>query len=163
LTQSPDQSEWLQRVLGFTLPQDAATSTFTPAASAAAPSPESSNDTRTIWREAKDEVDDKLNALAAALRQFDDPDMERIADFGLFGVTKGESVALMKALMDFETTPAERRATKAAPLQKAISGFRAVLTGHPFIGQIDNNPFGVTVAMRSTLGAALDQIERSIG
>ena len=58
-------------------------------------------DVRAIWRDAKDAVDDGLNRLAAELRTYEDPDLERIADFGLFGLGTGENVALNKALIEF--------------------------------------------------------------
>lgn len=139
-----DKNAWVGRVLKFSLP------------------PKSSGggriDPLVTWREAKDSVDEHLNDLAAELREFDDPDLTRIADLGLFSIGKGESVALMKGLMEYRTGgPA-----KADGLRKAVAAYRAVLSGSPLVKLIDDNPFGVSVSLAATLGGALDQIERAL-
>lgn len=142
---------WVERVLGVTRRKPGP-----------GPAPQRRIDRRGIWRDAKEAVDDGLNALASELRSYDNPDLERIADLGLFALGKGENVALAKALIEYESAGDDRRPRAGAQLRQAIAGYRAVITGHPAVRQIDNNPFGVTVAMAATLGSALDQIERSI-
>ncbi|HET8996864.1 MAG TPA: hypothetical protein VFN42_09365, partial [Acetobacteraceae bacterium] len=89
-------------------------------------------------------------------------DLERIADFGLFGIGRGENVALNKALIEFATARPESRDATAKKLQAAITAYRSVIEGG-LVDDIDNNPFGVSVNVRTTLGRALDEIERAVG
>jgi hypothetical protein len=110
-----------------------------------------------LWRDAKDEIDTRLAALATALHDFDDPDLDRIADFGLFGIGRGESVALAAALIE-----ADRAAPAARDkLAKAVGQYRGLLSSR-LVQYIDDNPLGVSVGMADRLGAALNEIESSI-
>jgi hypothetical protein len=118
---------------------------------------------RVIWQTAKEAVDMRLEQLAGALRSYNHPDLDRIADFGLFGLTRGESVALNRALIEYDAAPTSRKPAAGSQLQQAVGAFRAVLTQHPAIVQLDKNPFGVRPAMRATLSGALDRIEQAIG
>lgn len=116
-----------------------------------------------IWRDAKEAVDAKLIQLAQKLRDYGDPDFDRIADFGLFGMTDGQTVALNVALRELAGAAPAKRPTAAAGVRTAISDYRAVMAGDGTFDLIDENQFGVDVALRATLGAALNQIERSLG
>jgi hypothetical protein len=42
----------------------------------------------------------------------------------------------------------------------AVHSYRDFLDGAPIVDLIENNPFGVTVPMRATLGGALKELER---
>lgn len=119
-------------------------------------------DVRAIWRDAKESTDASLEALARELRSYDDPDLERIADFGLFGIGRGENVALNKALIEFAGARPESRDTVAKKLHAAVTAYRSVIDGG-LVDDIDNNPFGVSVNVRATLGQALDAIEHAAG
>ncbi|HET8995254.1 MAG TPA: hypothetical protein VFN42_01165 [Acetobacteraceae bacterium] len=119
-------------------------------------------DLRAIWRDAKESTDASLEALARELRSYDDADLERIADFGLFGIGRGENVALNKALIEFATARPESRDAAAESLRGAVTAYRSVISGG-LVDYIDNNPFGVSVNVRATLGRALDEIERAVG
>ena len=146
----PERTEWVSRVLGVTLRPVGPR-----LVSSKGPSP------RIIWRDAKETVDAGLGKLADALREYDDPDLERIADFGLFGLGRGENVALMKALMEYDAAGPERRDAATKQLRTAVDSYRKVLA-HPFAALVDANPLRVPVGLRSTLGAALDQIAGSL-
>jgi len=153
--------QWVQRVLGVApgLPGSSPTGAPKPPPGA---TPGQRIDRRALWRDAKETVDDALNALGTELRSFGNPDLDRIAEFGLFGLGKGENVALAKALIEYDTAPEPRREAAGKALRQAIAGYRAILTGHPAVRQIDTNPFGVSVTMAATLGGALDRIEHSL-
>jgi hypothetical protein len=118
-------------------------------------------DVRAIWRDAKDSVDEGLNKLAAELRSYEDPDLERIADFGLFGIGTGENVALNKALIEYSGAAPNRRQYAAGKLKIAIGNYRALLQKEPMVGLIDTNPV-VPMQMRATIDGALTQIEQAL-
>ena len=145
----PNRDAWVTRVLGVALH-----------GGSAAAKPAGGIDVRATWRDAKESTDAALNALASELRTYGDPDLERIADFGLFGIGKTENVGLNKALIEFATAAAERREAAGKKLREAVGAYRAIIGGD-LVAEIDGNPFGVHVGVRETLGQALDQIERA--
>jgi len=116
-------------------------------------------DPRAIWRDAKDSTDAALSRLAQAMLAYEDPDLDRVAKFGLFGIGTKENVTLNKALIEFNAAPPERRAEMGKKLLAAVQAYRIVLGGN-LVGLIDTNPYGVATGLRSVLGAALDDIAR---
>jgi len=153
-----EQNAWVKRVLGVD----------TGAFAAPPGSPElnaAEVDPGALWREAKEATDERLNILASKLRNTGDPDLVRIADYGLFGISnggKGINVALNKAMFEYVAAVGDRRAQAAAKLRKAAQDYRATLASNEAVKLVDNNPFGVDVAVLATLGAALDRIEASL-
>ena len=148
MTAENDLSEWVLRVLGVTVDRASA--------GPAAPAPEA---LLPLWLEAKEAADTGIEQLQRALREIDDPDFRQIAEYGLNGATTGQSTKLMVALreMSGEASPQTR-----AKLESAIQSFRDFLSGSPIVRLLEDNPFGVAVPIRRTLGSALDEIERSI-
>jgi hypothetical protein len=78
-------------------------------------------------------------------------------------MTDGQTVALNVALREMAAAAPGKRPTAAAGLRTAISDYRAMMAGEGAFDLIDENLFGVDVALRRTLGDALDRIERSLG
>jgi hypothetical protein len=113
-----------------------------------------------IWVKAKDEVDSRLTALQHLLRQFGDPDLDRIAEFGLNGATGKKSVGLMAALSEADAPGVDANARKK--LASAIEGYRAFLNEDAVVGLLDENPFGASPQVRKTLGGALDTLAQRI-
>jgi hypothetical protein len=147
-----EQNGWVKQTLGIDV-----------GGQAAAASPPI--DAGTLWREAKEATDARLGQLASKLRGTGDPDLVRIADFGLFGISgggKGVNVALNKAMIEYAGSGAEKRPQAAQLLRKAVQQYRATLAANEAVRLVDNNPFGVDVAVAATLGAALEQIESSL-
>lgn len=118
-------------------------------------------DPLTIWNTAKEATDSAISALQNKIRQIPDPDLERIAEMGLNGITQGNQTALMKHLMDFRNVDAAGRPKAAAALQAQCKEYRTFLDGNELITLCEQNPFGVTVDLRSHLGKALDEIDRA--
>jgi len=143
----PDQAAWIKNVLGIDL--------VSPPKRTG-----SVGDLRAVWRDAKEETDAALEALGRELRTYEDPDLDRIAEFGLFGIGKGENVALNKALIEFGAARGDGRAAAAKKLRAAVAAYRSVLSGK-LVSDIDNNPYGVQVGVRAILGPALDEIEQA--
>ena len=143
------KEEWIKRVLGV----DPANSTET-----ASPA-----ELGAMWRDAKEATDQALNQLAGKLQATGDPDLVRIAEYGLFGIGggRGINVALNRALLEYGAAAPERRQNAARQVRKAVAAYRDALGGEG-VRLIDSNPFGVNVAMRNRLGTALDRIEHAL-
>ncbi|MGC1505274.1 MAG: hypothetical protein WA782_14185 [Sulfitobacter sp.] len=122
---------------------------------------ETEADPLTIWNAAKEATDGAISALQSKIRQIPDPDLERIAEMGLNGITKGNQTALMKRLMEFRQVDAAARPKAAAALQAQCKEYRAFLADSELITLCEQNPFGVAVDLRKHLGKALDEIERA--
>jgi hypothetical protein len=141
------RSEWIERVLGVRVPTsgDVAEGAGLRAAAAA-------------WRGASDAVDGQIAKLQAVLRDSDDDELREIAEYGLNGVTGGFKVPLMAALQDAEK--GDQRGLTS--LRAIIAAFSAHLERDTRIAACDDNPFGIPVAIRATLGPALAQLARSL-
>jgi hypothetical protein len=115
-----------------------------------------------IWNEAREAVNAGIADLQVVLRNTEDPDSLKIADFGFSGVTGRLQVGLQTALLDFERTPLGDRDKARARLQAAIGDFRTYLGNDPLIRLIDENPFAVDVGLRATLLPALDKMSETL-
>jgi hypothetical protein len=145
---NPEQDGWVQRVLGVE-PSRGAGSGQTPAL-------------MMEWQGAKESVDQRIEALARELREFNDPDLERIADLGLFGITNKETVGLNVALMEFDRAPAQAKGPAAGKLRASIKAYRKALDANRMVELLDTAPFSTRVALRATMYSALDRIERAL-
>lgn len=114
-----------------------------------------------IWLDAKEAVDAGLSQLQQVLSRSDRPGLRLIAEYGLNGVTQRETVGMMVALRGFDADPGSQRAR--AGMISAVEAFRSVLDQSPIVALLEDNPFGVAVPMRGTLGKALDTITGRIG
>jgi hypothetical protein len=108
-----------------------------------------------IWVKAKDAVDAEISKLQDKLRAADDEDLNAVVEFGLHGATTGQAVKLMAALREAD---AQGSPTSMRKVVAAAAAFRDFLGGAPIVNLIENNPFGVNVPLRKTLGAALDRL-----
>jgi hypothetical protein len=111
-----------------------------------------------VFRDAKEEVDEGLNKLARALRETRDVDLVRIADYGLYGMTEGQGVGLMKALLDLKAASPDRREALAKDARAAAAAYKAAVFADKAVDLVDANPFGIEVGIRAKLGTALDTI-----
>ena len=111
-----------------------------------------------LFRDAKEDVDSGITQLQAELRATDDVDLIRIADYGLYGMTNGEGVGLMKALLDLRGAPPDQIEPMTQAARDAAVAYKAAVFRHPLADLVDENPFGVTVGLRAKLGPALDRI-----
>jgi hypothetical protein len=143
-----EQARWVSDVFGVH-PPDASIPT------------EPGADPQAIWAEAKEAVDAKLTALSRIMREVGDERLDAIAESGLFALTGGgKTVALMAALQDYNRSPDPSR---AGALKAAAGQYRAAIDASPMATLLDSNPFGVDVALKQTLGGALERIEAQIG
>ena len=141
-----DQRDWVQRVLDVSV-----------GIGAAAKGP--SVPLLPIWVDAKEELDGDIDKLQRALRDDGDEELSAIADYGLHGVTNGQSVRLMAALRDADSQKSNEALATAAD---AVQAFRDFLGASPGISVIEENPFDLKVPVRAKLGGALDEISKAM-
>lgn len=114
-----------------------------------------------LWNEAKSQSDLAITRLQERLKQEHNPDLDRIAEFGLNGVTEGNQAALMKRLFEFRAAPPAGQAAAAEKLVEQTSEYRKFLAGSELIALCEQNPF-VTIDIRGPLDAALREIENAV-
>ncbi|MFC6636848.1 hypothetical protein [Sulfitobacter sediminilitoris] len=113
-----------------------------------------------IWNTAKENADTGITKLATALKKYNEPALDRIADHGITGLNGGSSYTrLTAALMDHAKAGADKHASTAEALLPAIDAFRSAMMADPMVAHWENNPLGISVDIRGTLGSALDSIE----
>ncbi|WP_139792731.1 hypothetical protein [Pseudophaeobacter leonis] len=115
-----------------------------------------------IWLDAKGQVDASLTPLMGLLSKAEDPNLARIAKFGLSGVTKGNNTALMAALLGYNSAAEADRAKSAQKLSQEADAYAAFLSSDPIIALCENNPFGQTLAIRAPLLNALKTIKQRV-
>lgn len=133
------------------------------AGAAASPAEPSGAKPLDIWNDAKEAVDIGISKLQQALRGVKHPATDRLAEFGLAGLSGGGvQTKLMAALMDHARASAEAKPASIKALIGAIATYRDFLTSEPMVAHCENNPWGIALDLRGGLGSALDQIERSL-
>lgn len=115
-----------------------------------------------IWLDAKGQVDASLSPLMGVLSKSEDPNLARIAKFGLSGVTKGNNTALMAALMGYNSAAEGERAKTAQTLGQEADAYAAFLSSDPIIALCEDNPFGQKLAIRAPLLTALQAIKQRV-
>ena len=115
-----------------------------------------------LFLDAKAEADRSLVGLRRALLDEGDPDTKRIAEFGLNGLTNGNSVSLMAALQDLRRAGPDKRADAARVVRKQCDTYRGFLTRDEVIGLCEDNPFFGGVAIVAPLTRALNAIEAAL-
>lgn len=115
-----------------------------------------------IWQAATDRVDKQIEALTGVLKQMDDEELKQIAEFGLFAVTGNNRVPLMAAMRDVSSTTGADRAKAAKKAKGIVAKFAKHLGSDPRIKACDENPFGASVSIAKTLGAALKKLDTTL-
>jgi hypothetical protein len=117
---------------------------------------------RAAWQNASDTVDNQIAQLQQALRAAPDDDLHEIAEFGLNAVTGNFKVPLQVAVREIDSAKGDalqgfitRARTIVADFQNHIQGSEQVLV-------CDENPFGVKVTIRASLGQALTQMQDAL-
>ena len=114
-----------------------------------------------IWNAAKEQVDTGITKLQAALRGVKHPQTDRIAEFGLAGLSgSGVQTAIIASLMSYNRAAAAERAQAAPAVIAAIGAYRSFLGSSKLVDLCERNPFGVALDIRGVIGRALDEIER---
>jgi hypothetical protein len=114
----------------------------------------------TSWQSASDTVDGQMTQLQAALRGSDDPELQEIAETGVNAVTGDLKVPLMAVILDVTRATGPGLKASAEKARGIVTAFQSYLEGEGTVAACDQNPFGLTVTIRKSLGAALAQMDK---
>ena len=168
---STAQDEWVQRVLAVALPRRGMPDPTALAAAAAKPivlpakrRPAEppirfvSVEGLEIWRRALDAVGAQFAGLRDAMTGTDDENLNQIAAVGWSALRErlGDRIDTALILADRDGAAGRNAALKV------LDDYRALLANDGLVQELERNPLGVPVAIRATLGAALDRIEPAL-
>ncbi len=114
---------------------------------------------RQSWQQASDTLDSQIAQLQQVLRKSNDVDLKEIAEFGLNGVTGNFKVPLMAAMREVDGASGDALKKASANARAIIAGFRKHIESDEKVEVCDENPFGVPVSIRQTLGEALTHMD----
>jgi hypothetical protein len=112
----------------------------------------------TDWRSALEQLDGQIAELQKALRRQKQPELDKIAEFGLNAVTGNHKVRLMAALHEVGSNDIAKLAERHVALRQQFQAFLAHIETDRKVAACDSNPFGVHVAIQDTLTPALSAI-----
>jgi hypothetical protein len=118
---------------------------------------------RKSWQDASDAVDAQIARLQQALRKSGDTELKEIAEFGLNAVTGNHKVRLMAAIKDIDAADALARAAAAQKASAEVAAFQRHLESDARVAVCDENPFGVPMTIRSSIGGALADLLKALG
>ena len=124
--------------------------------------PAETADPLVVWRDAKELIDTDITTLQNTLSNVTDPNVQRIVEFGLNGITEGNQVAMMRTLMAYNASSGAARAAAGQDVLKQVTAYRDFITSNNVIALCEKNPFGVTLNIRAPILSALDRIERVV-
>lgn len=128
----------------------------------ASPISEPSTGGRVLWQSAKDQVADRISELQRALKNSDDSDLQRIAEYGLHGITGRFQVGLRVALAELDhATGNAVQQTRDRALQ-IVDEYEEFIRTDRLVKLVDENPMQVEVGVRSTLGSALKELRSAL-
>jgi hypothetical protein len=159
---------WVERVLGLRIgggatgePEDAAAAAAASSASPAMAFREQWRAVRAAWTEAAYEADQQIGALVQHLRGSGDEDLTEIAEFG-FVELMDHKQRLGDAMLALEGADPEVAAKSAPAVLQLTSGLKSFVDSDVRVTASDNNPWGVAVSLRQTLGPVLADMEKTL-
>lgn len=117
---------------------------------------------KTAWQNALDTVNGQLESLRGQLAGANDPDLKRIAEFGLNAITSDHKVPLQTAILDVDATADNAKEKAIDRALDRVREFRAHIDTDERVEACENNPWGVKVTIRSELDGALSQLEHAL-
>jgi hypothetical protein len=114
------------------------------------------------WQEARETVDGQIARLQKVLKESGDRDLFEISEYGLNGVMGNFKVRLMACLPELRAAQGDGLRAAAAKALPIASGLAQHVRSEPRIEACDDNPFGVAVSIRGTLGGALDRLTAAL-
>ncbi len=141
---------WIERVLGVS-PKSGASDEASAGKSALAE-----------WLRAKESVDAGISQLQEALRESGHPLLERISDQSLGAITKRLQVGLHVALVELDRANAAGRPKAEANVRRMMAEFDTFLGTNPVVPLLEQNPFGVKLAIASPLRGAMETIRQGL-
>lgn len=118
---------------------------------------------RMQWEAAKQTVSENLAKLQSHLRSSEDPGLKRIGEIGFHAITGKLQVGLRVALMEYDqAAKSEDREKFRVKALAIIADYQKFVANDRLVALCDENKFGVKVDARTTLGAALTALAKSL-
>lgn len=124
---------------------------------------------RDRWRQAKqawqiaiEEIDGQMAKLQGVLKNSEDEELQAIAEFGFNATTGNFKVPLMAAMRDIDAAEESALMNSIAKAQPIIVKFQQHIASDQRVEACDNNPFGVRVTIRQSLGSALTSLNATL-
>lgn len=115
-----------------------------------------------LWLLARNDADAAIEELRAALLGHDEPNLRRIAEFGLLDLMDGHHVKVTKGILNYSAAGPADRPARAAALSTALADLDTHLGQSPFIDLVEDNAFDIPVAIRVPLRRAITAINKRI-
>jgi hypothetical protein len=149
MDQAMQKRLWIERVLGYRF--------------ADAPSGVSAiQRALALFEAAQGEVDGQIGRLQQKLAGSTDPELRRIAEFGLNAVTGNTRVRLQGTLMELRARLPEIDPKLTSNASRLAKQMVAHLTQDVKVRACDRNPFDVRVSIVATLGGAARQLQQAL-
>jgi len=84
-------------------------------------------DLQRIWNAGKERCDQAISELQSKLKGLGHPALDRIAEFGLNGITEGNQVALSKALFEFNASKGDDCRKAAQKLSEQATAYKSFI------------------------------------
>ena len=114
------------------------------------------------WQAASDTVDSQITQLQRALRESADDELKQIGEFGLNALTGNFKVPLLAAIRGVDSAGGPALKAAADKLVAIIDGFQKHINSDEGVAACDDNPFGVTVTIKSSLKEAFDEMKQAL-
>jgi hypothetical protein len=141
-----ERREWVRRVLGVDVGMGAR--------SRAQANPLAVQQVLAEFDAAQEEIESQIARLQAKLRGSSDASLQRIAEFGLNGVTGNSRVLTQAALFELRHALPRLDPDIVSKATKALRRMASHLANDNRIRACDHNCFGVKVSIAETLGGA---------
>jgi hypothetical protein len=142
------KDEWVSRVLGIALRPPASSSPDT-----AAPA-----DIVGIWWDAKDQINEQLEALRTAILQTGHPLAARACDNGLGGFSGGVLTRFQAAVIDCRNANPEATGAARRNLEPYAASLADYVSSNKILTLLEHNPLGVRVTIRQKVTDAVNSI-----
>jgi hypothetical protein len=119
------------------------------------------NSTLGVWNDAKDRVDQQMNALYGVLKDTGIPVLAEVAG-QIEAVLENYRTGLVTALMDYDRAGGSTKDEARAAAIRVVQRYQTTLANDAHVTAADTNPFGVSITARATLGAALDALQSQL-
>ncbi len=118
-------------------------------------------DLNDLWMKGRTEAEAALSDLRVALERENEPNLDRIAKFGLLDVLGGHHVKITMAIMAYQSAKEDDRASKGQALVAALDAFAEHLRVSPFVALVEENGF-VPVRIAGPLGETISSLRNRI-
>lgn len=114
-----------------------------------------------VWQTAKEKVDAQLNGLYGVLKKVGLPVLDQAAS-QIEKVLSNYRTKLVAALMDYDKATGEAKEKAREKALKLVGSYQSEIPKDAHVIAADENPFGVKLNVRATLGAALKRLHKQL-